>query len=292
MRIGIDVGGTKANIALVGDDGQILRRQKLATGGEKPCRAVVAEMAGAVKELVAGEKIIFAGMGIPGTVDGKNVIHAPNLHWVNEPVGEYFFQETGIMPVLEQDTRAAAWGEARREEMRDKKCLACITLGTGIGCGIVLNHHIWRGAFGTSGEMGHIPVESGGRPCNCGRRGCMEAYASGGGMARIAAERGICQSTEALFDLAQAGDEAALQLIDEATGYGARAVAAMINLLAPDVVLFSGGLSNQKKLFVEPLMAKVRIWAYANAFGEGFVMDCARLGSDAPVIGAAFLDEA
>jgi glucokinase len=234
------------------------------------------------------------GIGVPGTVDGTGrvVVNAPNLGWRGEAFARYFEAACGVFPYLVQDTRAAALAESRMPALRGKRCVACVTLGTGIGCGVVLGGHIWHGGMGTAGEIGHIPVARGGRACACGRQGCMEAYASGTGMAHTARERGVAESSEALFALADQGDGAALAILDEATDFAAMGIAAMVNVLSPDAVLLSGGLCAQRAHYVAPLMRKIRERAYPQAVGEGFVLEVAALGADAPVIGAAILDAA
>lgn len=295
MRIGIDIGGTKAVVAAVSETGRILRKEKIATGENTPCREMIrlaarkaAEMAGGVAQLDS------VGIGIPGTVDatGKIAVCAPNIGWHNEPVSAFFEEEMGISPFLAQDTRAAAWAEFRNPPMRSKRCVVCVTLGTGIGCGIVMNGKIWHGALGTAGEIGHIPVRNTGRICNCGRNDCMEAYASGTGMARTARELGLCQTTEELFALAKNGNPEAMQVIDRAIEDASNVLTAVVNLLSPDAVLFSGGLSTQNTLFVRPLMARIRERAYQSALSDELYLGPALLGPDAPVIGAAFLREA
>ncbi len=293
MRIGIDIGGTKAVIAVVNENGEILKKERMSTGAELPCKEIVKQAAQIAKKLAEGEPIDFVGIGIPGTVDNVQglVVWTPNLKWRNEPVAELFREETGVCPMLVQDTRAAAWAESLTPEMKDKSCVLCVTLGTGIGCGIVLNHRIWHGALGTAGEMGHIPVVKNGRVCGCGKHGCMEAYASGTGMAKTAKERGICETTEELFDLAKAGNIEAKQVISEAVDYAAQALSGIVNVLSPDAVLLSGGLCAQEELYVQPIIDKVKELSYTGAVGVGFTMRIASLGGEAPVIGAALLDK-
>lgn len=295
MRIGIDVGGTKAVVAAVDEAGRILRKERIATGENASCREIIRRAARAAAEMAGGaENLRSVGIGVPGTVDaaGKRVLCAPNIGWHDEPAAAFFEAETGLSPFLCQDTRAAAWAEARNGVMRGKRCLICVTLGTGIGCGIVLEGKIWHGALGTAGEIGHIPVRDAGRLCNCGRSDCMEAYASGTGMARTVREQGLCQTAEALFRLAKDGDEKALRIIDEAINDASTVLTAVVNLFSPDALLFSGGLSAQETLFVQPLIARIRQRAYQRALTDTLYMGPAPLGPDAPVIGAAFLREA
>jgi len=238
------------------------------------------------------EDVVFVGIGVPGTVDAdaKVVINAPNLNWKNEPLADYFAEVCQKVPVLVQDTRAAAWCEARVR--KEKRCIVCVTLGTGIGCGIVIDGHIWHGAMGTAGEIGHVPAVLDGRPCACGKKGCMEAYASGTAIARIAKEGQLAESSEEVFASAKQGDEKALALISNAVNCAAISICAVINILSPDAVIFSGGLAEQKELYVEPLIDKIRKMAYQQAVGEGLYIGVSSFGGEAPMIGAAFLDEA
>lgn len=297
MRIGIDIGGTKAAVALIDENGNILAQKTISTVGITDSDPVARDTAEAAKTLLEQQgmtldDVRFVGIGVPGTVDRENgvVINAPNMHWKDQPLAAQFEKYTGKYPLLAQDTRAAAWCEARVR--KEKKCVVCVTLGTGIGCGIVINGKIWHGGMGTAGEIGHIPVVPGGRACACGRKGCMEAYASGTGIARTAKERGIAESSEEVFRLAENQDERALALLEEAVQYAAMGISALINAISPDALIFSGGLSRQQKLYVEPLMEKIRNMAYVQAVGDDFYMGVSEFGSHAPILGAAFLDEA
>lgn len=296
MRIGIDIGGTKAVIALVTEEGRIAHRRQIKMDARSDCAESLVPVAGALKDLlVEGNlslcEISSVGIGVPGTVDaqGRTVVHAPNLGWIDEPVAERFEALCGLSPRLVQDTRAAALAEARIGAGAGRRVVACITLGTGIGCGIVVDGQIYEGPLGTAGEIGHIPVVSGGRMCNCGRTGCMEAYASGTGIARAAKERGVAETSEEVFRLAERGDGRARAIIEEAVAYAAMGLCALINVLSPDAVLLSGGLSAQTALYVDPLIRAIRERAYALAVTDKLVLAVAALGTDAPVIGAALL---
>ncbi len=296
MRLGIDIGGTKANILLLDADESIRLSDRVETGTSENCEGTIRRICGRLENMLAqvgltAKDIAFAGAGVPGTVDptGSIVVNAPNLGWQNEPVSAYFEKYAGLQVTLVQDTRAAAWAEARK--MPERKCVVCVTLGTGIGCGIVLNGHIWHGALGTAGEIGHIPVLPGGRRCNCRKTGCMEAYASGTGLGKTAREREIAEDCQGLFRLAQEGSPAARAAIDEAVCFAAQALTAVVNILSPDALLFSGGLAEQKELFVDPIMRKLKEMAYAQAMDEKLLVGMASLGGNAPAIGAAFLDE-
>lgn len=296
MRLGIDIGGTKAALVLLDAKEEIVGCRTVTTGAEKSCKTIVGDIVRVTGELlesldISMEELMFIGIGVPGTVDerAKVVIHAPNLGWKDEPLADYFREACGKEPVLVQDTRAAAWCEARQR--RDKRCVVCVTLGTGIGCGIVMDGHIWHGAMGTAGEIGHIPVVMDGKICACGKRGCMEVYSSGTGIARSARGRRLAENSEEVFELAKKGDDKALALLLRAVDYAAAGICAMINTLSPDAVIFSGGLSKQRELYVAPLMERIRSMAYPQAV-ERLCMELSSFGSEAPAIGAAFVDEA
>jgi glucokinase len=299
VRLGMDVGGTKANIGLFGDSGVMLCREKHSVPGGISARDLMRLLAVRVGEMIErrGVKrsdIVSAGMGVPGTTDGRAVLSAPNLHWVNEPCADYFAAEFGIAPIIAQDTRAAAWGEYCAGAGKGRRVLICVTLGTGIGSGIVINGRIYDGALGTAGEVGHIQVVPGGRPCNCGRHGCMEAYAAGPGILASAREHPALLSkvsvTRDVFDLALRNDAAAQEVIAGAVARCGQALCAMVNALSPDALIFSGGMSAQNALYVEPLMAHIRANAYALAVGDGLLMGVSSLGEDAPMTGAAMLN--
>ena len=303
VRLGIDIGGTKVNLGILTEDGRILGKQKFAVPSGIACRPLMELVAMQSAELLAlcGKRmadVVFMGMGVPGSVDREQsvVLHAPNLHFVNEPCADLMQEYSGLRPRLIQDSRAAAWGEACFGAGRGSGLLVCITLGTGIGCGIVHKGAIFHGALGTAGEVGHIPVFLDGRLCACGRRGCMEAYASGTGIARSAAEHpaftGRNLNSEQVFELAQMGDAAARNILHGAVMALGQALTAVINTLSPDALIFSGGMCTQRELFVDPLMAYLRSHGYGLAVGEGLKIGVSSLGSDAPMIGAAMLDKA
>ncbi len=303
VRLGIDIGGTKVNLGVLTEDGRIIGKQKFAVPSGIGCESLMELTAKECVSLLAGcgmsmSDIGFMGMGVPGSVDSEQsvVLHAPNLHFVNAPCALLMEACCGIRPKLMQDSRAAAWGEKCFGEGRGSELLVCITLGTGIGCGIVYKGAILSGALGTAGEVGHIPVVQNGRPCACGRLGCMEAYASGSGIARSAAEHpafsGRQLTSEQVFELANKGDSAARDIINGAVSALGRALTAVINTISPDALIFSGGMCTQRELFVDPLIKYLRSHGYGLAVGGGLKIGVSSLGSDAPMIGAAMLDKA
>ncbi len=300
FRLGIDIGGTKANIGLFYSDGKPVSQQKMIIPENKSCPHVLKAIAGVVegmltKEGIAQDCIVFCGMGVPGTVDETRtvVLSAPNLHWEVESCTDIFYAVCGIRPELVQDTRAAALGESIFGGGKGSRLLVCVTLGTGIGAGIVYNGEIFNGAMGGAGEVGHIPVVPEGRLCSCGRRGCMETYASGSGIARIAQEhpgfhRDI--TSKDVFAFASMGNTDAKQIIAQAANCLGQALTSVINILSPDTILFSGGMCTQKELYINPVIEYLRSHAYSLSLVKGFHIGTAILGEDAPMIGAAMLN--
>ncbi len=300
LRIGIDIGGTKANVGILGEDGSILAKRKLAVPANHGCAATVLASAKTVHLLlqelgVTPADVTFCGIGVPGTVseDGRTVRLAPNLGWKDEPCAVLFEELTGIPATLVQDAKAAALGEYRQGAARGRKLALCVTLGTGIGAGIVWEGKLFHGALGGAGEVGHIPARPGGRLCGCGQRGCVETYSAGRGIAQTASEhphwQGRAVTSEEVFAAAAAGDEVALGILREAVDLLGAALTSVVNVLSPDAVIFSGGMCSQRTLFVDPLIGYLRAHAYALSADERLLTAVAELGEDAPMVGAALL---
>ena len=186
-----------------------------------------------------------------------------------------------------QDSKAAALGEYAAGGGRGGKVVVCVTLGTGISAGIVIDGKIYCGALGFAGECGHIPAVDGGRPCGCGKRGCVECYAAGKGLDLRAKEVfGSEYSAADVFRLAETGDEKAAGILYQAVVMLGEALVSLVNTLAPDRLLFSGGLSARTELFVRPVEEYIRSHCYSLPNRELFI-GAAELGADAPMVGAA-----
>lgn len=294
-KLGIDIGGTKIALGLLDDDNRLIASRKL----------VVAEITDLIDALVdtireicvecgaEPREIISCGIGIPGTVsrDGRTFLKIPNLSMLAPDFTDRMEAALGVPTRLIQDSRAAAWGEYRCGGGVGASTLLCITIGTGIGTGIVMDGNIVHGGLGTAGELGHVPVRDGGRPCGCGKVGCLEKYAAGGGLDITASELlGEGASSAALFDAAARGNAAAGSAIAEAVRLLGNVLVGAVNLLSPDCMLFSGGLSEQQELYLKPLCALIRERCYTAEqlprIGK------AALGEFAPLIGAALIFDA
>lgn len=265
-RAGIDIGGTKINIGLLGADARLLGNRVIPIAGDCDSRSVLRRAAGVLRQLCAEQGIAFAeiaafGIGVPGTVsaDGTVVQKAPNLDWEEVPLAAQFFEITGRHATVLQDSRAAAYGEYAAGNGKGSRTLLCITLGTGIGTGIVMNGEIYNGARYTAGELGHSPAVANGRHCGCGKAGCLECYAAGKGLDQTAQELyGADATAKTLFESADAGDAKALEALDQAVVLLGRTIVSAVNLISPDCLLFSGGLAEQKTLYLEPLIRYIK----------------------------------
>lgn len=303
-RIGIDIGGTKVNAGIVAEDGSILRKAVFPSTGADDPRAFAASVAGRVDALLAEEGLALddiehIGVGIPGTADYQNgvVEYSCNLFGADKvPLAAYFREAWGQDVTVVQDSWAAAYAEYRFGSGRAHEHMLCVTVGTGIGCGVISGGKVFSGAMHTAGEIGHTPIVWQGRPCVCGQRGCLERYASGTAILEQAMERfpeklkDLPQKTESVFQLAYAGDGDALALIAESADKLAYGLALMIDILSTDTVVISGGVCEHKALFIDPLQEKIIGYGYPPwARKRQVTVHRARLGSDAPMVGAAFL---
>ncbi len=292
LKLGVDIGGTKINIGIFDEAHTLLISKKyyikdithLPSFIEKSVHTLCEE--GGLKF----NDIISCGIGIPGTVseDGKTIIKAPNISIIKDGICEELEKILSVPVRLIQDSRAAAWGEYLFGAGKGKDSVVCVTLGTGIGTGIVLNGNIYSGSLGCAGELGHLPAHENGRHCGCGKLGCLEKYCAGIGLDITASEiLGEGKKCQDLFLAAEQGNSCALKVIDDAVKLLANALVAIINLLSPDCMLLSGGLSEQKGLYSEPLINYVKQRCYN--VGKIPNIQLAILGELAPLYGAAHL---
>lgn len=288
-KAGIDIGGTKINAGIIDEDGKIIINRAV-----KVCD--IADLGADISKLLwelafeAGikkEDVLSCGAGVPGTVsdDGKKLIKAPNIDILSEDTAAVLQKSLGIPVRMIQDSRAAAWAEYKLFGKPDETLIS-FALGTGIGTGIVMGGKIYNGANGCAGEIGHIPVVLGGRKCGCGKEGCLEKYCAGGGLDITAAEiLGKGHTAADLFSAARQGNKTAKQKTDEAVIMLGNAIIGAINLLAPDRIVFSGGLSEQEEMYISPVIEYVSTHCYnAAKIPE---MSISKMGADLPLIGAA-----
>lgn len=285
--VGIDVGGTNLVAGVVAEDGSeihaVVSEPTLAAQGADPVISRIVKLAKAsIKE--SGKKVEGMGIGSPGPLDTKKgiVLLTPNLGWTNMPLRDRVSEGLGLPGTLDNDANCAIFGEWWQGAARGAKYVIGLTLGTGIGGGIVIDGEIYHGASDAAGEFGHVSIDANGRHCKCGNYGCVEAYASGPAIAERAVE-GIQSGVETslaqyvkgdlskitaqiVYEAANDGDDWALEVVRETSQLLGAAVASFINIFNPEVVVICGGVTQAgDKLFV-PLRSEVKRRAFKPAW--------------------------
>jgi glucokinase len=306
ISIGIDIGATKANIGLVTSTGKIIDSVRVPVQHKSSAEGFIEKLCQEVVRLINANGLnkgdcTFYGVGVAGTADHKTglVEYCPNLGWEDVPAGAIFKKHLGVEVKISQDSRLAAWAEYLLGAGRTYSSIICVTVGTGIGSGIIIDGKIFHGALNTAGEMGHTVFEKDGRLCNCGNHGCLERYSSGTGMIERALEAypekfvNRPHKAETLFELAYAGDQDLLGLIRRAVEDLAVGIANAVSLLSPEAVIVSGGLCTHEELIIRPLQELVDRYGYhAWVRKKKLKIEKAQLGPEAPMIGAALLYKA
>jgi glucokinase len=310
LAIGVDVGGTKVAAGVVDPRGRILGVIRRPTPGEEP--ALVADtIAEVVDELRSAYPVgpTAIGIGAAGWLDRARarVMFAPNLAWRDEPLREIISARLRHPVVLDNDANAMAWAEYRFGAGRGHPQLVCITVGTGIGSGIVFDGRLHHGAFGVGAEMGHLQVVPAGHPCGCGARGCWEQYASGRALVRAAREivraapsAGRCLLEAAGGDLdrltgphvtaaAQDGDPAAIKSFEEIGFWLGQGLASLAAIMDPERFVIGGGVSDAGELLLAPARAQFRAALPGRGHRPEAQIVLAELGSNAGLVGAADL---
>ena len=314
-RIGIDVGGTNVKIALVNEDKIIYSnsvKKKKKMGYEYTVNNIKQAIKDLMKETNTEAKDIQGiGFDFPGQVDCKTgvVKLAPNIPgWVNVPIAQMIEEEFNIPTRIDNDVRCAALGELKFGAGRGCENFICITVGTGIGSGIVINGKVVRGASNAAGELGHIKLQMQGGPiCGCGDTGCLEAFASGpsivamaqdyirGGKSTKFREMAAAEGGEItpymVAKAAEAGDPVAKRIFEIVGEYIGIGLTSVINLLNPEKVIIGGGVAEAGDLLFDPIRRTIKERAMVVA-GEAVEIVPAELGNSAGVIGASMLIDA
>ncbi|MGE5285994.1 MAG: ROK family glucokinase [Micromonosporaceae bacterium] len=308
LTIGIDVGGTKVAAGVVDEDGRVIEKLRRPTPPSDPEQTVVT-ISEVVTELVSRHDVDAVGLGIAGFVDESRarVVFAPNLAWREEPVKKAVEDRLGIPVVVENDANATVWAETRFGAARGQSHVILLTVGTGIGCGIVLEGALYRGRWGIGGEAGHYRVVPDGRLCGCGNRGCWEQYASGNALmaeARDFARR----SPEAAIRLLQLaggtpekiagpeitraaaeGDPAALRCFNIVGTWLGQGMADLAAILDPGCFVVGGGVSDADGLLLDPARTAFEKALTGRGHRNLAEITLAQLGPDAGLVGAADL---
>lgn len=309
-NIGVDLGGTNIAIGLVNDAFSLVTKKSTPTPKEpeKIVEAIAALTDEIVKEAgISYEEIASLGIACPGIVNRESgeVVYANNIAFRHFPMGELLMKKLPLHAVyLENDANAAALGEAKAGAARGAKNSIMVTLGTGVGGGIIIDGKVYMGSNCAAGELGHIVIEKDGYPCSCGRRGCWEAYSSATGLIRMTKEKmDACPdslmhklaknsgkvSGRTAFDADRAGDKAAADVVAEYVSYLACGIANLINIFQPETIVIGGGICNERENLLSRLEPIVRKEAYGGGVVAAPQLKIAELGNDAGIIGAACL---
>ncbi|MFN3532466.1 MAG: ROK family protein [Candidatus Brocadia sp.] len=303
--IGIDLGGTNLKAGIVDMDGKILHRLSIRTNSHADSQTISDQILSLIAEIiqcahVKESDMIGVGLGSPGLVDkkGETILFSPNLpRWRNIPIKRIVAERFSKPCVLENDANAAAWGEKWVGAGKDVSSLVMLTLGTGIGGGIVIDNKLWRGANNVAAEIGHMVIQMDGPQCNCGNRGCVEVYASATGMVRRFKEllrSGISSAlkisdeitAKMINDAAIQGDRASLNIIEETGRYLGIALINIMHVLNPEMIVLAGGMIGSGELLMNPIRQVTQQRAFEASYKDTKIV-FSQLGNDAGIIGAA-----
>ena len=309
-RIGIDLGGTNIAAGVVDTNGKILHKRSVPTGASRPKEEIIADIASLCRMLLTDKKLSLAditsvGIAVPGGVDEKSgeILFTPNIPFSGINICEILSaQLDGVRVTVANDANAATLAEVLVGAAKGADNAVMITLGTGVGGGIVIDKKIYSGSNGLAAELGHFVLQAGGEKCGCGRRGCFEAYASATALIRMTKEElNTCfmsgeatamaemhaNSARTAFDAFRMGDKAAARVIEKYTDALANGIVSLINIFQPDVFIIGGGISGEKDFLIRLLQPKVDAEDFARGTKKRTRLCTATCGNDAGIIGAA-----
>ncbi|PWU03044.1 MAG: glucokinase [Bacteroidetes bacterium] len=310
--VGVDIGGTTIKMALISLNGDLIYSWEVDTDKRGRGRYIPTTIARSIEQKLnelkqTKNRLIGIGVGAPGpvNVEDGSIEVAVNLGWENFPLQHILELETGLPVVVDNDANIAAIGEMWKGAGKGAKNLICVTLGTGVGGGIIVNGEVVHGVNGAAGEIGHITsVPKGGSPCNCGKSGCLETVASATGIVRLALKE--LSSTDNIsrlrdyykkqqtitaklvFDTSNEGDVLAQSVIQQAAYHLGFALANLANGLNPEKIVIGGGISKAGNTLLEPLKEEFARFSFPRV-AQGVEIVTATLGNNAGVIGGAWL---
>ena len=315
--IGIDLGGTNIAVGLCDKDLNIIEKASVPTGADRDGKEIVRDMAALTEKIIKNNNLTIddidcVGIATPGSANEKTgvVEYANNLPFRNFPIAEIFKSFLPVKRVLiANDANAAALGEALAGVAKNTNTSVMITLGTGVGGGVIIDGHIFSGGINCSGtELGHTVISFDGKQCSCGRRGCWEAYSSATALIGMTKDKmrelSLKELPSALFDIEKKygkvsgrtafdamrlGDKYGSEIVDEYIKHLAAGIANMINIFQPEVLSIGGGISNEKDYLLKPLVELVNVEQYTRGNDVKCKVLIASLGNDAGIIGAAGL---
>lgn len=311
--IGIDLGGTNIAVGIVDESFKIVKKGSTPTLVNRDPELIIADMGKLCLELLAEtgiglEEVVSAGIAAPGSVNPRTGIieYANNLPFLRFPIADTLRKYLPVRKVyLENDANAAALGEAVGGAAKGKRLSVMITLGTGVGGGVIIDGKIYSGFNYAGAELGHTVIEYNGRQCSCGRKGCFEAYASATALVNMTKEKlAACKDTlmwemcgndinkadaRIAFAAMKKGDRAGKEVVDMYISYLACGITNMINIFQPEVLLIGGGVCNEKDYLLKPLTEIVNADQYTRNQAVKTEIKIAALGNDAGIVGAAAL---
>ena len=306
---GIDLGGTNIKCGIVDETGTVIKYESIPTNREKGFSNVVSTMAELVKNLskAVSVRVKAVGVGAPGTIDGENgvVVYSNNLAWENVPLAAELGNELHLPVRITNDANAAAYGEYLCGAGKEYRSIVMLTLGTGVGSGIVIDGKLFEGNRGAGAELGHEVIRFGGEKCTCGRRGCFEAYASATALIRQT-KRAMARDVDSVmwklcsadinnvngrtaFDGMRLGDKAAKKVVDSYINYLSVGVTNVVNAIRPEAVILGGGVCAEGDALIVPLTKKVEKSVFGGVQYAPVKILTASLGNMAGIIGAANL---
>ncbi len=313
MRIGIDIGGMSIKIGIVNQNNNIIARKVISTNSGKETqeqaieRIIQSVCQLAQENCVDIHKCDCVGVACPGTVDIHSgyVAYSNNLAWENLALKEMLEQHIKAPIAIANDADAAALGEVRCGAAKDKKNVILLTLGTGVGGGVVIDGQIFTGALRGGCELGHMVIQKNGQQCTCGRRGCLEQYASASALmnaARKAAKQNrasvlgeMCSynyqnlTGKDIFEAARCRDAVAQAVVEKYEENLSIGIANLVNIFRPEIVILGGGIAAQGENLTRPIQSKVDSLCFGGKHGEIPRIVTSVLGNDAGIIGAAYL---
>lgn len=295
VRIGIDIGGTETKIGLVDIHQKLIVQTSMPTASERPAKEIIREIGEKALELmdaqgIAMDQCVGAGIGVPGTVVRKTgvVRYSNNIRWENVPLAKEMENYLPIPIQIANDADCAALGEAYAGAGKECQDVVMLTLGTGVGSGIILDGEIYEGKGGS--EFGHMVIIENGEPCTCGRKGCLEAYVSATALKRDAKRAaGTWRTPEEIFRAAAEGDAQMQEVVDAYIRRLGIGIVNIVNIFRPQLVLLGGEISAQGEVLLAPLREMMGEGCFGGDNGELPEIEIAALGSDAGMIGAASL---
>ncbi len=311
IAIGVDVGGTSIKGAAIRDNGEVLDRFSLKTDKTALPEVIIGELCDQINNLLKEkhyeEKVVGIGIGIPGTFNKETgiIINCPNLPtWIGFNLKAFMEEKCHLYVKMVNDADAAALAEAKFGVGRDYEFVLMITLGTGVGGGIVINKNLYNGNLGMGAELGHMVIELDGKECGCGRKGCFEAYASATALNRdtraameahpesllndIVKEQGELDA-RIPFLAEKRGDKVAKEVVDNYVKYLSEGLLNYCNILRPNIIVLSGGVANEGDNLINRVKAYMKEHHYGMKNAPEVEIRQASLGYDAGKIGAAGL---